>query len=199
MSRKRHRILVYILAIYRVEINLSNIPRLVSTTIHYIHFPSLLVPAIFLCVYSYIYTYPFTWKYSPMKILQHWVSIRLDDPAFAKDSKISSFRKFFAKSSVNFEFFNPPKKERRSLEEGVAAQQKKRLLWRFSIRKWIRLKWNKIRGELFDFIFHEHGFHDLCSAVRWIIIYLRLDSERMGGGRSQVCEENFSGLKFGYA
>lgn len=105
-----------------------------------------------------------------MKILQHWVSIRLDDPAFAKDSKISSFRKFFAKSSVNFEFFNPPKKERRSLEEGVAAQQRKRLLWRFSIRKWIRLKWNKIRGELFDFIFHEHGL------LSWSLFRRKVDN-----------------------
>lgn len=64
----------------------------------------------------------------------------------------------------------PPKKERRSLEEGVAAQQRKRLLWRFSIRKWIRLKWNKIRGELFDFIFHEHGL------LSWSLFRRKVDN-----------------------
>lgn len=120
----------------------TNRPILVIESALYITYPNQLYFSIF--VHTYIYS--FTRKYSLMKILQDWVSIRLNDPAFAIQ-RFQAFRNSSPSRPWISNSLTPPKKETRSRRGGcyAPAQQRKQLLWRFSIRKRIRLKWNKIR------------------------------------------------------
>lgn len=119
----------------------TNRPILVIESALYITYPNQLYFSIF--VHTYIYS--FTRKYSLMKILQDWVSIRLNDPAFAIQ-RFQAFRNSSPSRPWISNSLTLPKKER-SRRGGcyAPAQQRKQLLWRFSIRKRIRLKWNKIR------------------------------------------------------
>lgn len=114
--------------------------------LYFIRFPLSPPNQLYFSIFVHIYIYPFTRKYSLMKILQDWVSIRLNDPAFAIQ-RFQAFRNSSPSRPWISNSLTPPKKERRSRRGGcyAPAQQRKQLLWRFSIRKRIRLKWNKIR------------------------------------------------------
>lgn len=81
-----------------------------------------------------------------------------------------SFRKFFAKSSVNFGFFNRNRKRegKEGLEEAFATKRKQLLLHGFRHENEFGLDGMRLGpGKLFDFVFHVHfDSRTKCSLFR---------------------------------
>lgn len=90
--------------------------------LYFIRFPLSPPNQLYFSIFVHTYIYSFTRKYSLMKILQDWVSIRLNDPAFA----IQRFQAFRNSSPSRPWISNSltPRKRKGGLEEEVATPRR---------------------------------------------------------------------------
>lgn len=91
--------------------------------LYFIRFPLSPPNQLYFSIFVHTYIYSFTRKYSLMKILQDWVSIRLNDPAFAIQ-RFQAFRNSSPSRPWISNSLTPPKKERRSRRGGCPGAAK---------------------------------------------------------------------------
>lgn len=139
----------------------------------------------YISLHIYIYICSST---SSMKIFSDENSSRLSRhparwPSF-RDSKISAFGNSSPSRPWISDSLTGNRKRKGKLSKGIGYAKETASLTRFSTREWIRLRWDEIRpGKTFRFRIPRASTRTKCSLLRHkveMIIYPRLDSERMG-------------------